>query len=226
MIGVFDSGVGGLSAVNEIRAIAPLVNICFLADKKNAPYGNKSLEEIIEISKRNIKILLSHGVEKILIACCTASTAFPYFTEEEKQVCVPIIELAAKRAFEISDSKRIGVIATERTVAERAFTREIQKFSPGANVYEIPTQNFVAMVESGVRDYNITAQNINQIKEELLPLCDKNIDSLILGCTHFPHIGKTIKDILKVKTVNPALEGALKISNEANLLEDGKTMYL
>ncbi|MBQ7333471.1 MAG: glutamate racemase [Clostridia bacterium] len=226
MIGVFDSGAGGLTAIKELRKIAPNVNICFLADRKNAPYGTKSLDEIIEFAHANIKKLLSLGAEKILIACCTASAAYPYLSESEKQVCVPIIMPAAKRAVEISKTKRIGVIATERTVKEKAFRKAIIKLSPKAKIFELETQLFVSLVENGARDSKLTENEKLEITRTLSPLRDKGIDTLILGCTHFPHIEKEIRQVLGVKTVNPSLEGALKISKTAELSEDGRTVYL
>ena len=226
MIGVFDSGVGGLAAINELRKIAKDVDVCFLADRKNAPYGTKTLGQIIEFSKRNIERLLSLGAEKILIACCTASAAHPYLSENEKSASLPIIDLAARRAVEIANGKRIGVIATKRTVEEKAFSKAIAKFSHNASVFELETQEFVSLVEGGARDGNLTLNDKRKIARALGPLRDKKIDTLILGCTHFPHIEKEIQAVTGAKTVNPALEGALEISKIANLSGNGRTIYV
>ncbi len=226
MIGVFDSGVGGLAAIKELRKIAKNADVCFLADRKNAPYGTKTPEQIIDFSKRNIEKLLSLGAEKILIACCTASTAYPYLTESERSVSVPIINFAAKRAVKASENGRIGVIATERTVKEKAFSKAIATLSKNASVFEIEAQVFVELIENGARDGNLTEDERLKIAKTLAPFCDKKIDTLILGCTHFPHIEKEIRQILGVKTVNPALEGALEISKIANVSENGRTIYI
>ncbi len=226
MIGVFDSGVGGLTAIKELRKIAKDADVCFLADRKNAPYGTKTLEQIIDFSKRNIERLLSLGAEKILIACCTASAAYPYLTESERSVSVPIIDFAAKRAVMASKSGQIGVIATERTVKEKAFSKAVAAFSKNASVFEIEAQVFVELIENGARDGNLTKNEELKIAKALAPLCDKKIDTLILGCTHFPHIEKEIRQILEVKTVNPALEGALEIAKIANVSENGRTIYI
>ncbi len=226
MIGVFDSGAGGLTAIKELRKIAPNVNICFLADRKNAPYGTKTLEKVIELIHANVEKLLYVGAEKILMACCTASAAYPFLSEYEKGVCVPIINPAAKRAAQISKTKRIGVIATERTVKEKAFTKAIKAISPDTEVFETEAQAFVGLVESGARDGKLTTEEKGEISRVLSPFRDKNIDTLILGCTHFPHIEKEIQAILDVKTVNPSLEGALEIAKSAKLYEDGRTLYL
>lgn len=226
MIGVFDSGVGGLAAINELRKITKDIDVSFLADRKNAPYGTKTLEQIIEFSKRNIEKLLSLGAEKILIACCTASAAYPYLSEREKSVSVPLIDLAASRAVEIANGGGIGVIATKRTVEERAFSKAIAKISNNASVFELETQEFVSMVESGARDGNLTLCDRQKIARALAPLRDKKIDTLILGCTHFPHIEKEIQAVTGAKTVNPALEGALEISKIASLSGNGRTIYV
>ena len=217
MIGIFDSGVGGFIAIDALRKTAPDLNICFFADRKNAPYGTKTLREITELSKRNIEKLVSLGAEKILIACCTASAAYPYLSEDEKQICVPIINLGAKRAVEISKNGRIGVIATERTVKERAFFKAVS---------ERPLRNFVTLVENGARDGELNERDKLAIEEKLSPFHDKKIDTLILGCTHFPHIEKEIQKVLGVRTVNPAFEGALEIVKDAHLSEEGRTVYI
>ena len=226
MIGVFDSGVGGLTAIKELRKFAPNVNICFLADRKNAPYGTKTLKDVAEFSKANIRKLLSEGAEKVLIACCTASAAYPYLSAEERRASVPIIDFAARRAIEISQNGRIGIIATERTVKERAFTQAIRKLSDKAEVFELQAQLFVTLVENGVRDKALCDGDRAKIASTLAPLFDKGIDTLILGCTHFPHIEKTVREILGVRTVNPSLEGALEITKNVNLSEDGRTIHI
>lgn len=226
MIGVFDSGAGGLTAIKELRKISKSVNICFLADRKNAPYGTKTIEEVEALAHNNIKALLAFGVEKILIACCTASAAYPRLSPEDRGVCVPIIEPAARRALEISKTKRIGVIATERTVKESAFKRAIISLSSKAEVFELATQSFVTLVERGARDSNLEKADKNKIASELAPLRDKEIDTLILGCTHFPHIEGEIRRVLRANTVNPSLEGALEIAKTVELSENGRTVYL
>jgi glutamate racemase len=226
VIGVFDSGAGGLAAINEIRKIAKDADVCFLADRENAPYGTKTLEEITRFSKRNIEKLLSFGAEKILIACCTASAAYERLSEFEKSLSLPIIDVSAKRAVELTKNGRIGVIATERTVKEKAFAKAVLSISKTANVFELAAQDFVGLVENGARDGNLSDSDKTKIASVLLPLRDKGIDTLILGCTHFSHIEKEIRRILGIKTVNPALEGAREIIKFANTSENGRTIYV
>jgi len=226
MIGIFDSGAGGLTAIKELRKIAPNVNICFYADRKNAPYGTKGCEELIGFIHSNVEKLVAFGAERILMACCTASALYRYLSEEEKRICIPIIEPAAKRALEISKTKRIGVIATERTVKESAFKKALLKLDYKASVFELEAQSFVTLVEGGARDFNLSESDKASVEETLLPLKQSGIDTLILGCTHFPHISREIERVLGVKTVNPSLEGALEVAKLANLLENGRTVYL
>jgi len=226
VIGIFDSGVGGLTAIKELRKIARDADICFFADRKNAPYGTKTLEEITEASKRSIENLILLGAEKILIACCTASAAYYHLPERERELCIPIIDLAARRAANISKNGRIGVIATERTIKERAFSRAITAISKNAIVFEKEAQIFVSLIENGARDNNLSENEKIKIEKVLAPLRKKNIDTLILGCTHFPHIEQEIQRILGVKTVNPAFEGALEIAKIANISGNGRTIYI
>lgn len=227
MIGIFDSGVGGLTALYELRKIAPNVDICFLADRKNAPYGTKSQEVLINLVKDDIARLRDAGAEKILMACCTASTVYPFLSEEEKAISVPIISPAASTAAKLTGTGNIGVIATKRTAESLAFSKEILKLLPTANIFELETQDFVSLVEDGARDGLITEKIRAEIERTLVPLKNKNIDTLILGCTHFPHIKHEIERALPdVKTVNPSREGAIDIAGKAKLFENGKTVYL
>ena len=226
MIGVFDSGIGGLAAINELRKISKTVDVCFLADRENAPYGTKTLEEITGYAKRNIAKLTSLGAEKILIACCTASVTYPRLSKGEMEASLPIIDLSARRAVELSANGRIGVIATERTVKEKAFAKAVSKFSKSAAVFELEAQNFVSLVENGEHDGNLTLEAKLKIEKTLERLFDKKIDTLILGCTHFSHIEEEIRRILGTKTVNPALEGAREIIKHTNLSGDGRTIYV
>jgi glutamate racemase len=139
---------------------------------------------------------------------------------------LPIIDFAAKRALELTKNGRIGVIATKRTVEEKAFTKAIAAFSKGIDVFELEAQAFVGMIENGARDGNLSDSDKTKIASVLLPLRDKGIDTLILGCTHFSHIEKEIRRILGIKTVNPALEGAREIIKFANTSENGRTIYV
>lgn len=220
MIGIFDSGKGGLFALEELRLLKPKVDICFFADRKNAPYGKKTKEELIALATSDIKRLVKFGADKILIACCTASTVWEYLPSEYKSITTPIITPTAAAALGATKNKRIGVIATEATVKSGEFTKSLVSLDNKVTVFEKQTQDFVAMVESGEAD-------INSIRENLLPFSLVGIDTLILGCTHFSHLKKEISLTLPgVALISSSYEGALKIAKDTENIGQGKTYYL
>ena len=204
MIGIFDSGVGGFCALREIRRLLPKEDIVYLADRKNAPYGTKTEDEIIALTKADIKRLREYPVSKILIACCTASSVYHLLNVEEREIALPIIRPAAEK---VAEGKRIVVIATERTVASAVFSKEISAIS-NATVMEFPTQKLVSLVEVGCRDGRISTE----CEKELCRIAEltkmANADTLILGCTHFSHLEGELQKRCKIKTVSPAREGA------------------
>ena len=137
MIGVCDSGEGGVVAVEELRAISPTVDVCFFADRKNAPYGTKSPDELLSLLRADINRVRDAGADEVLIACCTASTVYCRLTEEERRGVYPIIAPTAKAALEKTKNGCIGVLATEATVLSHAFAREIKRNEPNARVIEL-----------------------------------------------------------------------------------------
>ncbi len=226
MIGVFDSGEGGLITVEKIRRLSPNADIAFLADRENAPYGTKTREEIILCSKRNIKRLREVGAEKILIACCTASTVFPFLSPIEKELAIPIIEATARLAARKTKTKKIGVIATEATVSSGAFSKSIKTLIADAEVTERAAQELVGLVEGGESDSKLSKKALYKIKELLSDIRGADFDVLILGCTHFPRLEKTISEITGKLTVSSALAGALEIQKYIENNGKGLTLYL
>ena len=226
MIGVFDSGDGGLCTVEKIRTLSPLADVCFLADRKNAPYGTRSTMEILSLAKKNIKRLREEGAERVLIACCTASCVYPLLSEEEKKVSVPIIDATARAAAEKTKTKKIGVIATQATVRSGAFEKSIKRLLPSAEVYTEEAQELVSLIESGVRDENANTRSIEKIKKILSRIKKYNFDVLVLGCTHFPRLEKTVSEIVERETVSSALAGALEILKTADTNGSGKRIFI
>ncbi len=226
MIGVFDSGDGGLCTVENIRRIAPKSDICFLADRENSPYGTKSRGEIISLVKKNLKRLSEAGADKILIACCTASTVFPFLTAEEKERAVPIIEATARLALKESKSKKIGVIATRATTLSGAFENSLKRISPDALVYTEEAQELVSLIENGARDENLKKRDAEKIKEIISRIKNYPFDVLILGCTHFPRLEKTISALTERKTVSSALAGAYEILKYSQGDGSGRTIFI
>ena len=200
MIGVLDSGRGGLVAYKELRRLMPKSDITYLADRKNAPYGNKSPGEILRLTECGIRRLREVGCEIILIACCTASTLHEMLPEELRNISIPIITPTARLC---RDSRSVLVIATEHTAKSGAFSREISRFSD-TSVREIPMQPLVSLIEWG----HDTKCAINEIVE----MCD-GCDTLILGCTHFSHLYDELRARLpEVKILSPAHIGAREIT--------------
>lgn len=223
MIGVFDSGVGGLCAYRELRRLLPRQDIIYLADRKNAPYGTKSKDELIALTKNDIKRLREMGAEKILIACCTASTVYPYLDEGEKEISLPIITPAALAA---SKCDRAMVIATNHTVASHAFGKAIHALS-GTQVKEIACQELVSLVEGGCRD-GIINQKCREVLEKIRRDALKfGADALVLGCTHFSHLEGKFKRLLPhVRIISPASEGARTMAEQIKRkTENGRTVY-
>ncbi len=215
MIGVFDSGVGGLTVLGELRALMPSEDICFLADTKNAPYGTKTKKELIHLVKNDISRLQSLGANRILMACCTASTVYDALSPEEQMLCTPIIEPTAKQAAKVTKSGRIGVLATARTVESHRFSSAIHALIPDANVIEIPAGDLVTLAEKGECDGYASSTARHKIQKIIEPFRHYNIDTLILGCTHFPLFYNTISDTLDdVTLVSCSREGAHALSKK------------
>ena len=200
MIGVLDSGRGGLVAYKELRRLMPRVDITYLADRKNAPYGNKRPDEILRLTERGIRRLCDMGCEIILIACCTASSLHEMLPEELKKVSIPIITPTARLC---EGSRSVLVIATEHTARSGAFSKEIRRFS-NASVRETPMQPLVDLIEWG--------RDTKNAVERIVKMCE-GYDTLILGCTHFSHLFDELRARLpEVKILSPAHIGASEIT--------------
>ena len=207
MIGVFDSGVGGFNSVSYLKWAFPKMDIAYLADRKNAPYGTKSEDELVCLVGRCIDRLSSFGAERVLIACCTASTVWDRLTSEQRQISTPIIP-CVESAF-LGDEKTILVIATERTVASGEFDRVIRKRCNNARIVEVPMQSLVLAVENGARISDMPRETRREINEIRGLANIYNPDALVLGCTHFSSVAELIADAAPMaRIVNPARIGA------------------
>ena len=227
MTGIFDSGVGGLSAYFELRRLLPREDIIYLADRKNAPYGTKTKDELIALTKKDIKRLCDMGARQVLIACCTASTIYSELSEWERKIATPIITPASRVA---AEGERIAVIATEHTVRSGAFGKEIRKYSQASEVFERAEQPLVAMVESGSRDGRISTECKVELEKIAEWVTDIRADTLVLGCTHFSHLESTLREMLPcVKIVSPAREGARALKEKItvqNATGNGREIYI
>ena len=229
MIGFFDSGVGGFNSLKAFRKILPLSDVVYLADRKNAPYGTKTEDEILSLAAENITRLSQMGAQKVLIACCTASTLWEKLSISQRNISVPIILPSIKRLD--SRSKRILVIATERTVMSKCFTSGILSLFPEARVTEVAMQSLVASVEEGTKKNSLSESTRRDI-ERLVRLADEyRPDTLILGCTHFSSVENLIQEAIPyVKIINPAHIGAMEMVEcvrkyGINVHENGRIIY-
>ena len=194
-IGVFDSGLGGLTVVRELIKIMPNEDIIYFGDTGRVPYGARSRETIIKYAKQDESFLLSKDVKLIIAACGTVSSV-AYDTGAS--LPVPFIEVvshAAKRAAQATKNGKIGVIATPATVSSNSYKRHIEKVLPGAEVYQRECPLFVPLVEEGWIDRN-DAVTVETARRYLTPLKEKGVDVLIMGCTHYPVITDIIRDVM------------------------------
>lgn len=208
-IGVFDSGVGGLTVVREIMRNLPEEKIVYFGDTARVPYGSKSKETILRYSRQIIRFLQTKHVKAIVVACNTAS-AF-VLEEVKKELDIPIIGVikpGAKVALETTRNGRIGIIGTEATVKSHAYRNVIQKEKQSVEVIEKACPLFVPLVEEGLLKDPVTVEIASRY---LKGLQDSKIDTLVLGCTHYPLIRSTIRSVVgeEITLVNPAYETAL-----------------
>lgn len=191
-IGLFDSGVGGTSIWREIHQLLPQENYIYLADSKNAPYGQKSKEEIVALSFKNTDYLLDKGCKIIVVACNTATTNA--ISELREKYSVPFIgiEPAIKPAAIHTKTKSIGILATKGTLSSELFTKTVLGFKD-IRVVEQIGYNLVKLIEEG----KIASDEIKSLlKIYLQPMIEANIDHLVLGCSHYPYLVPHIKEIL------------------------------
>ena len=210
-IGVFDSGVGGLTVAREIMRQIPNEKIIYFGDTARVPYGSKSKETVTRFSRQIVRFLQSFQVKTIVVACNTASA---YALDElEKETDIPIIGVVkpgAKTAVQVTRNGKIGVIATEATIGSRIYSKYIQELNENVTIYGKACPLFVPLVEEGLWQDPVTDEIAKRYLTELL---DIDIDTLILGCTHYPLIRSTLGRIMgeKVTLVNPAYETAREL---------------
>ena len=212
-IGVFDSGVGGLTVAREIMRQIPNERIVYFGDTARVPYGSKSKDNIIKFSRQIIRFLQSENVKAIVIACNTASAlALDEMQQEFDLPILGVVKPGAKVAVETTANKRIGLIGTEANIRSGVYTRYIKSLDDEAKVFEKACPLFVPLVEEGWLHDDITLQVASRYLEELK---EKDIDTLIMGCTHYPLIRSTIRKVMgdKVNLVNPAYETAIELKN-------------
>ena len=216
-IGVFDSGIGGLTVAREIIRQLPNEKIVYFGDTARVPYGGKSRETVIRYSKQIVRFLETKGVKAVVVACNTAS-AFA-LDELRGALDIPIIGVirpGAKTAVEVTKTKRVGVIGTEGTIRSAIYTEVIHEFDREVNVMGKACPLFCPLVEEGWLHDTVTDEVAYRYLNEFK---DRDIDTLIMGCTHYPLLRSTIMKTMGegVTLVNPAYETALSLKR---LLEE------
>ncbi|MCQ2439056.1 MAG: glutamate racemase [Oscillospiraceae bacterium] len=220
-IGVFDSGIGGLTVLHSLRRACPELDMVFLGDVARMPYGVQSRETVLGYSRDCAAFLRKQGVEAVIIACNTATAAS--LTELRQELDIPVygvIEFAAEAAKRATRSGRIGVIATDGTVRSGSYTAALS----GYTVLERPASPLVTMIESGIADSDERA--LAACRSVLADLPEQNIDTLILGCTHFPVYAAPLDSLLPGVTLidtGAALAEALRTTLGGS--GSGKTEY-
>ena len=190
-IGVFDSGVGGLTVAREIFRNLPNEKIIYYGDTARVPYGNKSAETVIRYSRQITRFLLSKNVKAIVIACNTASALALDAVKEITDIpVIGVVEPGARAAVNATTSGRIGIIGTSATITSGLYDRYIREMMPSAKVFGKACPLFVHLVEEGMLDDSVTVEMIHRYLDEMIQT--DNIDTLILGCTHYPLLRSVI----------------------------------
>lgn len=227
-IGIFDSGVGGLTVFKEVRHKFPYEDIVYFGDTARVPYGPKSPRTVIEYSIQNARFLLQCGAKIIVVACNTSSAVA---LQELKKILpvlvIGVIEPGAISAINQTSTKRIGVIGTEGTIRSGAYAEAISNIDSEAQVFSRACPLFVSLAEEGWEDHPVTKL---VIKEYLTPLLKNEIDTLVLGCTHYPILKNALadfvgKDIKLVDSAKAVTEQLLKVLEKTEFNTPGSDKF-
>jgi glutamate racemase len=193
-VGVFDSGIGGLTVVKRLASVLPEENIVYFGDTARVPYGSKSNATVIEYSIQDVKFLMSKNVKAVVAACNTASSiALKEIKEKFHVPVIGMIEPGAQAAVNSTKNGKIGVIGTRATINNKAYSAEIKRIDPALEVYEKACPLFVPLAEEGWINTDAT----RLIAEDYLAeLREKGIDTLVLGCTHYPILSAVIQEVI------------------------------
>ncbi|HZK43473.1 MAG TPA: glutamate racemase [Syntrophomonadaceae bacterium] len=224
-IGIFDSGVGGLTVVKSLIERLPQEKFIYFGDTINVPYGNKTEDQLFSYAYSIIDFLIESDAKALIVACGThSSITLPKLSQEYVLPMLGVVKPGADAAVKASKTGKIGVLATSATVNSLAFTKAIKSLNSECEVLETACPKFVPLVEAGNLE---GADTKSAIEEYIEPLLNKGIDTLILGCTHYPFLSKAIKDYIgeEVILVDPSfatIEELKKLLIESNLLNDNE----
>ncbi len=221
-IGMFDSGVGGLTVLSQIMKQLQNEDVIYLADTARVPYGGRTPQEIIKINHEIIPYLIREEAKLIIMACGTSSSiAYPAVKDEYPLHIINLVEPGARAAAAASKSGKIGLIATAATVNSRAFHNKIRELKKDVQVHAVGCPLFVPLIEGGFIE---TDETKRVAKEYLKPLLKEKIDTLILGCTHYPHLKNVLKsiagpDVILIDPAQEAVADAKKLLKKAGTLK-------
>ena len=207
-IGVFDSGLGGLTTVKEIMKLFPNESIIYFGDTGRVPYGSRSKETIIKYTHGDIRFLMTHDVKLIVIACGTASSAaLPQIQNDFDVPIIGVVDAAGYKAVRVTKNKRIGVIGTQATIGSGEYTKYIKNYDSEMETIERACPLFVPLVENG--HFNTPVTKL-VIEEYLTDIKNAGVDTLILGCTHYPLLAEAIGEFMGegVTLISPGAEAA------------------
>lgn len=212
-IGVFDSGLGGLTAVHALWNILPEENLIYFGDTARVPYGGRSSETILRYARQDVRFLRSFDLKAILIACGTVTTtSLPTLQAENDLPIVGVVEPTCSRAALVTKNKRVGMIATQASVRSGAYEAALHRLDPDIQVFSKPCPLFVPLVENGrIHRGDVVIETV--AREYLTPLKQQGIDTLILGCTHYPLLTEIIADVMgsSVTLVSAGEESAFEL---------------
>ncbi len=229
-IGVFDSGLGGLSVIKELNRVLPNENIIYFGDTGRVPYGTRSAETIVKYAKEDERFLLSHSVKLIIAACGTVSSVAAFTAKDLPVPFIEVVSPAAKAAVKATKNGKIGVLGTSATVSSNSYKNKMLEINPMLEVTQVACPLFVQLVEAGWIDRNDEV-TVATAKRYLQPLIEATVDTVILGCTHFPAIKDIIADIMgdSVTLINSGEQAALTaaeyLKNNNLLGEGGRRRY-
>lgn len=223
-IGVFDSGVGGLTVLHEIARLMPHENLVYLGDTARVPYGTKSPETVCQYAMEAADFLAGLGVRMLVVACNTASAVALDVLQARYDIpVIGVIEPGAKRAASLTRSARVGVIGTEGTIKSDAYARAIRDISAGVEVISVPCPLFVPLAEEGWADHEIA----RLAAEDYIGALRGEIDTLVLGCTHYPLLKNTLQKVLgeQIVLVDSAEEtaGIVAARSDSGSDNEGRT---
>ncbi len=215
-IGIFDSGVGGLTVVAKMQEILPKENLVYFGDTARVPYGTKSKETVTKFSVENVEFLMEHNVKLVIVACNTASSlSLDFLKRCFKVPIIGVIEPGAREAASVTRNDRIGVIGTHATVSSGAYEKAIKKINPRYSVFTQACPLFVPLVEEGWVDKAVT-DSVAQIY--LKPLKRRSVDTLILGCTHYPILRGVLRKNMGQGVI--LIDSAREVAREAREILD------